>query len=161
MAPLAALTALLAFPILEIATFIYVGQSIGVWKTIGLVLLSAVIGVAILRYQGLGVVRRINKDLKKANRIEQNLVNGFMIAIASILLIIPGFITDVIGLMLIVPPIRHFLWKAFGPKLTITSYTAEFHQRRDRPDDFVDLSPEDYRRTGEQPHTPRRLRDSD
>jgi UPF0716 protein FxsA len=153
------LFALLAFPILEIATFVYVGQWLGVWRTVGLVVLAAVVGVAILRYQGLGALRKVNRDIRQHRPPTEGIVDGFMIIIASFLLIIPGFISDVIGLLLIVPPIRHLVWRLFGRSINVT-YSRGFRRGR-RRDDYVDLSPEDFRRQDDRPSPNPRLREPD
>lgn len=152
---------ILAFPILEIATFVYVGQWLGVWNTVGLVVLAAILGVIILRSQGLGALRKINRDLSRAQPPAEGIVDGFMIVVASILLIIPGFISDVVGLLLIVPPVRHLVWRLFGRSIRVQTYSSGFRRRR-RRDDFVDLPPEDYRRDdGDQTAPKPRLRDLD
>lgn len=152
---------ILAFPILEIATFVYVGQWLGVWNTVGLVILAAILGVVILRSQGLGALRKINRDLRRAQPPAEGIVDGFMIVVASILLIIPGFLSDVVGLLLIIPPVRHLVWRLFGRNINVRTYSTGF-RRRPRRDDFVDLSPEDYRRQddGQTPPKPR-LQDLD
>ena len=147
---------LLAFPILEIATFIYVGQWLGVWKTIGLVVLAAVLGVAILRTQGLGALRKINKDLRRAQPPAKGIIDGFMIVIASFLLIIPGFLSDVVGLLLIIPPIRHLIWRLLGQSISVRATSTGFRRSR-RRDDYVDLSPEDFRRENDNPSDNPRL----
>ena len=160
MPALVPLLILLAFPILEIATFIYVGQWIGVWKTIGLIILAAVVGVAILRYQGLGALRKINKDLSHAQPPAAGIVDGFMIVIASFLLIIPGFLSDIIGLLLIVPPIRRLVWRLFGRSINVRTFTTGF-RRGPRRDDFVDLSPADFQRDDDDAPSAPRIRKPD
>lgn len=144
---------LLAFPILEIATFVYVGQWIGVLNTVGLVVLAAVLGVAILRYQGLDALRKINQDIKLHRPPARGIANGFMIVIASFLLIIPGFISDIAGLLLLVPPVRKLIWRLIGRRINV-SYNARYRRGRQR-DDFVDLSKDDYRRDDDPRSDPR------
>ena len=151
---------LLAFPILEIATFIYVGQWLGIWRTVGLVILAAVLGVAILRYQGLGALRKINKDLRRAQPPAEGIVDGFMIVVASFLLIIPGFLSDIAGLLLIVPPIRHLIWRLLGRTINVRSYSTGFRRGKAR-DDFVDLSPDDFSRQDDDSSSNPRLRKRD
>jgi UPF0716 protein FxsA len=153
------LIVLLAFPVLEIATFVYVGQWLGVWRTVGLVVLAAVAGVAILRYQGLGALRKVNRDIRLHKSPERGIVDGFMIVIASFLLIIPGFLSDIVGLLLIIPPIRHLIWRLFGRSINVT-YSRGF-RRGWRRDDYVDLSPDDFRRQDERPSGNPRLREPD
>jgi UPF0716 protein FxsA len=159
MPALVPLFVLLAFPILEIATFVYVGQWLGVWKTIGLVVLAAILGVAILRHQGLGALKKINKDLRRAQPPAEGIVDGFMIVIASFLLIIPGFLSDVVGLLLIVPPVRHLIWRLLGRNINVV-YAGGF-RRGKRRDDFVDLSPDDFRRQDDDLPSNPRLRKPD
>jgi UPF0716 protein FxsA len=154
------LIVLLAFPILEIATFIYVGQWLGVWTTIGLVILAAVLGVSILRYQGLGALRKINRDLSRAQPPGEGIVDGFMIVVASFLLIIPGFLSDIAGLLLIIPPVRHFVWRLVGRNISVRSYSSGF-RRGKRRESYVDLSPEDFRREDDEPSSNPRLREPD
>lgn len=150
----------LALPVVEIALFVYVGQWLGVWKTIGLVILAAVLGVAILRYQGLGALRKINRDLRKARPPADGIVDGFMIVVASLLLIIPGFLTDFLGLLLIIPPIRHLVWRLWGRSVRIRTYSG--HPRRGRRrEEFYDLPPEDFRRDDAPGDPPPTLRDPD
>jgi UPF0716 protein FxsA len=150
----------LALPIVEIALFVYVGQWLGVWKTIGLVILAAVLGVAILRYQGLGALRKINRDLRKARPPADGIVDGFMIVVASLLLIIPGFLTDFLGLLLIIPPVRQFVWRLWGRSVRIRTHTS-YSRRGGRREDVLDLPPEDFRRDDKPSDPPHRLRDPD
>jgi len=144
---------LLALPILEIATFVYVGQWLGVWRTIGLVVLAAVVGMAILRVQGLGALKRITRDLHRAQPPAEGIVDGFLIVVASILLIVPGFLTDIAGLLLIVPPIRHLVWRLLGRHISVRYSRGG---RRSQRSDYVDLSPDDFHRQDDGPRpTPR------
>jgi len=145
---------------LAIATFVYVGQWLGVWRTIGLVILAALVGVAMLRYQGVGALRKINRDLKRAHPPAAGIVDGFMIVVASLLLIIPGFLSDIVGLLLLIPPVRHLVWRLWGRSVNITTFSTGFRHRR-RRDDFVDLSPEDFRREDDSTPSDRRLREPD
>ncbi len=104
-----ALIAFIVVPIVEIAVFIQVGEQIGVWSTIGVVVLTAIIGTAMLRQQGLSVLFRIQENLQ-ANRIPvQELFDGVCLVIAGALLLTPGFVTDTVGFLLFVPPYRHWL----------------------------------------------------
>jgi UPF0716 protein FxsA len=112
----------------------------------------------ILRYQGLDALRKVNRDIRQHRPPAEGIVDGFMIVIASFLLIIPGFISDIVGLLLIVPPIRHLIWRLFGRGMNVT-YSRGF--RRRKRDDYVDLSPEDFRRQDDRPSPNPRLREPD
>jgi UPF0716 protein FxsA len=155
MPALVPLFVLLGLPLLEIATFVYVGQWLGVWRTVGLVVLATVTGIAILRYQGLGALKRINRDLSRARPPAEGIADGFLIVVASILLIIPGFLTDLVGLLLIVPPIRHLVWRYLGKSINVRySRSGPGQQRRA---DYVDLSPDDFHRRDDGPRPSPRL----
>ena len=146
--PLLLIPVLLALvPLVEIAVFIYVGQAIGVWKVVALVLLSAVAGVMLLRYQSLGVLKKINREIRQGKTPEAGIFHGFLIAAGAILLIVPGFVTDTVGLLLMVPPVRRVIWHFVRSRITVTTFGSRsgrgFHRGQD---DVVDLSPEDFAR---------------
>lgn len=161
MRPTIPVLAILALPILEIATFIYIGGTIGALKTILLVMLAAVLGVAVLRYQGLSAFRKINRDIRKGHPPEAGIADGFLIVIAGILLIIPGFLTDIIGLLLLIPILRHLAWGLVSRNMVVHyDYASDFRNNR-RQEDYVDLAPEDYRRDDERPNNGPQLRRPD
>jgi UPF0716 protein FxsA len=143
---------LLLLPAIEIAVFIYVGQAIGVGKVLALVFLSAILGALLVRHQGLSALRTINRDIRQGQPPAQGLVDGVMIVIGGILLIIPGFVSDVVGLLLMVPPVRRGLWSLIRSRLVVTEFTVNSSGfRRRREDGVVDLSPEDFERREEDP----------
>ncbi len=120
-----ALIAFITVPIVEIAVFIQVGEQIGMWSTIGVVILTAIIGTAMLRQQGLSVLFRIQENLQ-ANRIPvQELFDGVCLVIAGALLLTPGFVTDAVGFLLFVPPLRHWLAGEIG-KRAITNANVRY-----------------------------------
>jgi UPF0716 protein FxsA len=93
-------------PLIEIAVIIQVGQWLGVVNTIGLLLLVSVVGAWLVKRQGLGVLRRI-RDQQQAGQVPAVAVfDGALILVAGVLLLFPGFVTDVFGLLLLVPPVR-------------------------------------------------------
>jgi UPF0716 protein FxsA len=110
---------LLLVPIIEIALFIEVGGLIGTWPTVGIVLLTAVIGATMLRRQGLAVLRSVHGRLAAGENPGRLLADGAMILLAGALLLTPGFFTDAVGLALLVPPVRDWLWEAVAPRLTV------------------------------------------
>lgn len=104
-----ALIAFIAVPIIEIAVFIEVGGRIGMWSTVGIVILTAMLGTALLRQQGLSVLFRIQENLR-ANRMPvQELFDGVCLVLAGALLLTPGFVTDAVGFLLFVAPFRRWL----------------------------------------------------
>ena len=94
---------LLVVPVLEIGVFIAVGGAIGLWPTLGLVVLTAVIGSVLLRRQGLSTLEAIQRETRAGRVPGRELVSGLMIAIAGVLLLTPGFVTDTLGFLLFVP----------------------------------------------------------
>jgi UPF0716 protein FxsA len=93
-------------PIIEITLLINVGQLIGVWYTVGLVLLSAFVGVNMLRYQGLATLGRAQQKMAQGEMPQQEMIEGLVLAVGGALLITPGFFTDVIGFCCLIPLTR-------------------------------------------------------
>jgi UPF0716 protein FxsA len=100
----------LAVPLSEIAVFVFVGSRIGVGWTIALVITTAVIGSMLLRYQGLGALVRVQSALREGRMPGKDLVHGVMVLLAGFLLLTPGFITDTLGFLLFIPPLREWLF---------------------------------------------------
>lgn len=96
-------------PIFEMYLLIRLGGEFGAWPTIGLVLLSAVVGIALLRRQGPAAMQRVVQRMQSGATPAQELAEGALLALAGVLLLIPGFITDTIGLVLLVPACRRAL----------------------------------------------------
>ncbi|MGD9740578.1 MAG: FxsA family protein [Bauldia sp.] len=112
---------LVILALVEIAVFILVGRAIGVAATLGLVLLAAIAGIVLMRSQGFGVMRRIREDVNGGIMPGAALADGAMILLAGVLLIIPGFVTDVIGLLLFLPAVRRGLRAAAMPGIVATA----------------------------------------
>lgn len=139
---------LIGWPILEIAGFVVVGGKIGVLWTIALVLLASVAGSILLRIQGFGAMNRIRRDLDAGRNPGRELAHGFMIMFAGILLLIPGFVSDVVGLLLFIPPVRDLAWNFLKRRITvIDSFGPLGGFRSDRRDErTIDLDAEDFSR---------------
>jgi UPF0716 protein FxsA len=93
-------------PILELWVIIEVGSLIGVWPTIALLLADAMLGSLLLRHQGRGAWRRFNAALAERRFPGREVADGLLIAIGGTLLLTPGFLTDIVGLVLLIPPTR-------------------------------------------------------
>ncbi|WP_234854534.1 FxsA family protein [Paracoccus everestensis] len=98
-------------PIVEIALFIQVGGWIGVWATLGLVVLAAVAGVAVIRSQGTQAWIRAQRSLAEMRDPSRPLAHGMMQILAGALLIVPGFFTDFVALLLLIPPVRDLIMR--------------------------------------------------
>jgi UPF0716 protein FxsA len=120
------LIAFIATPIIEIAVFIEVGGQIGLWPTIGIVILTAIIGTAMLRQQGISILFRIQENLN-ANRMPvRELFDGVCLVAAGALLLTPGFVTDAMGFLLFIPPLRQAIATYIGRHMLAR---AEVHIR--------------------------------
>jgi UPF0716 protein FxsA len=93
-------------PIVELYVIIQVGQAIGVLPTLALLLADAVLGSLLLRHQGRGAWRRFNEALAQRRFPAREVADGVMIAVGGTLLLAPGFVTDLFGLILLIPPTR-------------------------------------------------------
>lgn len=136
---------LLLLPLLEIAGFVIVGREVGALATVGLVILSSIAGMLLLRHQGFGVMARVRTEMDAGRDPSRQLAHGAMIVLAAILLIIPGFITDILAILLLLPPVRDFVWGRFKGRIVMaTSFGDGFTARR--RDKVIDLDDTDYSR---------------
>ena len=106
---------ILLVPIIEIYLFIKIGSQIGAFNTISLILITAVIGIYYARYEGLNTLRSGISQMIKNEMPIYEIISGAAIAFAAVLMILPGFLTDVIGLIIIFPWTRNIFLK----KITI------------------------------------------
>jgi UPF0716 protein FxsA len=106
---LKALILLLAYPLAEIAGFVLVGGWIGVLPTLGLVILSAILGVVLLRRQALVAGQDLRGSLQGIRGPVDALADGALIALGAMLLIVPGFLSDLAAIPLLIPPLRRAL----------------------------------------------------
>ena len=121
-------------PIVEIGLFLQVGSLIGVPATLGLIILTAILGTILVRSQGMEVLRKIQTAAQNSEVPVDALVQGLFVLVAGILLLTPGFATDALGFALLVPAIRTTLstrvWKLIKPGI-VTG--ADWHQHRRNP----------------------------
>lgn len=141
-------------PILEIALFIKVGGLIGLWPTLAIVVLTALAGAALIRWQGIHVLERLPRALAEGGDAVGPIAHGALILAAGMLLVAPGFFTDTLGLLLLIPPVRASLIAWGAARLTMRAATfvhARGLRRPPRADDAIEA---DYEIVEE--HTPRR-----
>ncbi len=120
-------------PIIEIGLFIQVGGVIGLWPTLTIVILTAIIGTTMLRNQGISTMARLQSSLQTGESPVDPIVHGALILVSGVLLLTPGFFTDGIGFLLLFPPIRAALikWgaaKVFGSGFIVTGQTSQSQQ---------------------------------
>jgi UPF0716 protein FxsA len=115
-------------PIFEMLLLIEVGSKIGALNTVGLVLLTAMIGLALLRKQGLDTLLRANQKINSGEVPAQEMAEGLALAAGGALLLTPGFITDGIGFCLLLPFTRQLLVKTVFTRLVSTmTVNSQFH----------------------------------
>ena len=107
---------ILFVPLIEIYLFIQIGGQIGAFNTILIILLTAVVGVYFVRLQGLSTLKSGVTQLYKNQIPVYEMISGAALALAALLLIIPGFATDIIGFLLILPITRNIIFKILGKK---------------------------------------------
>jgi len=107
---------ILLVPIIEIYLFIKIGSQIGAFNTISLIFITAIIGVYYAKYEGLNTLRSAINQIVKNEIPIYEIVSGAALAFASLLLILPGFLTDIIGFLIIFPWTRRIIFKKISKK---------------------------------------------
>jgi len=130
-------------PVLELTLLIHIGSLIGAANTILLLLLNGVIGIYIARMQGLQMVYRMQTSLNEGRLPSEELLTGVLIFFSGILLLIPGFITDIIGLLLLIPLTRNLIKSIIRKKFQGPIYREEgpphqHHSINQKKRDFED-----------------------
>jgi UPF0716 protein FxsA len=103
---------LIGLPLLEIAVFIQVGDAIGLWPTLGAVVLGTMIGVSVVRAQGISVLGRLRSQVDAGQPPEREVFEAFCLVLAGLFILLPGFVTDSLGILLMLPPLRGLLFNA-------------------------------------------------
>ncbi|GMQ45207.1 FxsA family protein [Vibrio sp. 10N] len=138
-------------PIIEIGLFIQVGGFLGLWPTIGLVLLTAVVGASLVRSQGLQTLMSVQSKLQQGEMPAQQIVEGVMLAVSGVLLLTPGFMTDAMGMLVLLPAPRAAIAKYLMSKVVVKSMSGGFHQGGFHQGDFQQgpfNSHQDHQRDG-------------
>lgn len=139
---------LLLWPIVEIAVFIWVGGKIGLLATIALIVVAGVAGTALVRWQGIRLIRQIQDEIAAGRLPADRILHGAMLAVAGLLLVLPGFLSDIPGFLLLLPPVRAGLIRLARANMTVVeTYAVRTGARRGEPG-VVDLDPDDFERRG-------------
>ena len=119
------LIAVILVPIIEIYLFIKIGSQIGALTTITLIFVTAILGIIYARYEGLNTLKSAFMQLVKNEIPAYEIISGAVITFAALLLIVPGFATDIIGFLLIFPFSRKFILKILSSKFQMKKKTNE------------------------------------
>ena len=128
------LSSIILIPILEIYLFIKIGSQIGAFNTILLIFITAIVGIYYAKYEGLNTIRSGFMQMVKNELPAYEIISGAAIAFAAILLIIPGFATDLLGFLLIFPLTR---------KLIFGNLSNKFKNHNSKKDSFIEGEYED------------------
>ncbi|KEO54291.1 FxsA family protein [Thioclava pacifica] len=137
--------AFLAVPLIEIGLFIKVGGLIGLWPTLGIVLLTAIIGTSLVRREGARAMNDLRDSLNELRDPSRPLAHGAMILVAGVLLLTPGFFTDAVGILLLIPGIRDWVMKHAASRVKVTRFemggayrTNAYDNRRPNDPEILD-----------------------
>ena len=126
------LVAFLAVPLIEIALFIQVGGLIGLWPTLVIVIITAILGTSLVRSQGRTAMNDLRGSFSQLNDPSEPLAHGAMIIFSGVMLLTPGFFTDAVGFLLLVPPIRKALIKYAKSRVNVQHIQMGPDPRRPR-----------------------------
>jgi UPF0716 protein FxsA len=130
-------------PMIELYLLIMLGARIGPMPTIGLIVLTGILGATLARQQGLSTLAKIQNELRQGRAPTQELAEGAMILVGGLVLLTPGILTDIFGFAMLVPGIRKSLAKQFKvrfPKgFTSTSTGSQAGSKSRRDDDVIDV----------------------
>jgi UPF0716 protein FxsA len=138
--------AFIAVPLIEIGLFIKVGGWLTLWPTLAIVLATGIIGTHLVRQQGLKVLSELRGSMSQMRDPLSPLAHGALIVLAGVLLLTPGFFTDAIGFLLLVPPLRQTIITYMASRVQVASFGTGFQSdpRRGpnhdpRYDDAIDV----------------------
>ncbi|WP_339106875.1 FxsA family protein [Roseovarius rhodophyticola] len=114
--------AFLAVPLIEIALFIQVGGWIGLWPTLGIVVLTAILGTFLVKSQGSLAMGQLRSSFSRLDDPTEPLAHGAMILVAGALLLTPGFFTDALGFALLTPPVRSAVFAYLKKRIRVQRF---------------------------------------
>jgi len=126
--------AFLIIPFVEIYLLLQIGGLVGVFPTIALVVLTAIIGASLLRQQGLATWQRFQENLAKGQVPAYEMVEGPILLVGGALLLTPGFFTDIIGFSCLIPPIRRKMAQYIIEKRLISAGITPQYRENSQPD---------------------------
>ena len=131
--------AFLLVPLVEIALFIQVGGLIGLWPTLGIVILTAILGTYLVRSQGRRALEELRGSFRQLRDPTRPLAHGAMILFSGALLLTPGFFTDAVGFLLLIPSVRDLVMREAAKRVRVERFA-------------VGPEPRGARETSRQPH---------
>ncbi|CAH0532404.1 hypothetical protein VST7929_00233 [Vibrio stylophorae] len=123
-------------PMVEIGVYIEMGSLLGLWPTLGLTILTAVVGASLVRVQGMQTMLRVQQQMQRGQMPAQEIVAGTLLAVAGVLLFLPGFVTDTLGALLLIPALRMWVAKWLMTRVQMRQVNG-FYQRQQSQDDHT------------------------
>jgi len=111
-------------PIIEITVLMQVGEVLGVWPTIAIVIISAWLGAKYVRQQGLSTLQSVQNKMAEGQMPSEEITSGLMLLIAGVLLVTPGFVTDIFGLSLLIPNVRRAIANYVQKHIKVNQFSA-------------------------------------
>lgn len=134
-------------PLIEIAFFVVIGNAIGLWPTLAGVLVTAVVGSLVLRYQGMAVFNDIRAQMAQGQMPARSLGDAALIGAGGMMLLLPGYFSDIIGILLLLPPVRSAIYAFLKSRIQVVSVGSAGFSQPPRPQQpgVIDLDDSDYR----------------
>ncbi|WP_142849100.1 FxsA family protein [Telmatospirillum sp. J64-1] len=158
------LAVIIAVPVLEIAFFIRIAEEIGILTAVVAVIGAGLAGLVVLRYQGFATIGRLRASLERGETPVAPMFDGLCLVIAGAFLLLPGFLTDIVGLLLLLPPVRGVLrgWAGRHLSVVATMTGARPHPSGRQPPggpvvidaDYTEVRPQDSERRDAQDRLP-------
>lgn len=134
--------AFLAVPLIEIALFIQVGGLIGLWPTLGIVVLTAILGTFLVKTQGAVAMNNLRGSFSRLEDPSEPLAHGAMILVSGALLLTPGFFTDGVGFALLMPPVRSAVFGYLRKRVKVQRFdmggTPDYQRHTPNDDGVID-----------------------
>lgn len=136
-------------PLIEIALFIQVGGWLTLWPTLAIVLGTALVGTALLRWQGTQTLRDLQREMQSLGNPLSPLAHGALILVGGVMMILPGFFTDILGILLMIPPVRRLVIRLILARVSAQTVRSFGYPRAPPQDpntidgDFSEIPPTD------------------
>ncbi len=135
---------LLFWPVAEITLFAVTAGKIGIFYSVGLLLLAMLVGGAILRFAGTAGLLRMQTSVARGESPGKELVGSALIFVSAMLFIVPGLISDAVGLLLLLPFVRNAVWKWVAANAVVLPMTGGFGTGRRSEPDVIDLDSDEF-----------------
>lgn len=135
----------LIVPLIEIAFFVLIGNAIGLWPTLAGVLITAVVGSLVLRHQGMAVLTELRQQMAQGRVPARAMADAALIGAGGLMLLLPGYFSDLIGILLLLPPTRQLIYTLVLSRFTVVTTTSYTAQRPEESSRVIDLDDDHWR----------------